>query len=87
MKKKTKSNSFKDKLNRLEEIASLLEDEEIQIEDALLLYEEGVVLSNECLNYLQQSGLRITELKAKLNPHGSVKMNKNEDIPLRDYDE
>jgi exodeoxyribonuclease VII small subunit len=74
MKKKENISSFKHDIQRLEEIASLLENEEIELEEAIKLYEEGVELSKKCLNTLKNTELKITELKNK--------MNIDEDIPV-----
>jgi len=54
---------FKVKLERIEEITSLLEDQDIDLEQAIKLYEEGMKLSQECLVSLQEAELKITELK------------------------
>lgn len=39
---------FKDSMNRLENIVSLLERNEIELEEAMTLFEEGLKLVNEC---------------------------------------
>lgn len=39
---------FKDSMNRLEDIVSLLEKNEIELEEAMTLFEEGLKLVNEC---------------------------------------
>lgn len=39
---------FKDSMNRLEDIVSLLERNEIELEEAMTLFEEGLKLVNEC---------------------------------------
>lgn len=39
---------FKDSMNRLEEIVRLLERNEIELEEAMTLFEEGLKLVNEC---------------------------------------
>lgn len=39
---------FKDSMNRLEDIVSLLERNEIELEEAMALFEEGLKLVNEC---------------------------------------
>ena len=64
--KKGNKNSFEIKLHRLEEIASKLDSEEIGIENAIALYEEGIKLSKECMETLKKAELKITELKTKL---------------------
>jgi len=65
MSKKNNKN-FEKCLSRLEEIANLLESNEIGLEDALQLYEEGINLSRECLTSLKNAELKITELKKKV---------------------
>jgi exodeoxyribonuclease VII small subunit len=61
-----KTNSFENNILRLEEISSLLEKEDIGLEEAILLFEEGVALSKNCLSALNSAELRITELKKKI---------------------
>ena len=51
---------------RLEEISRILEEDGVELEEALLLFEEGVKLSKSCLKTLQQAELKITELKSEL---------------------
>ena len=64
---KTNKDSFETKLNRLEEISSLLDSEDIGIEEAISLYEEGIKLSRECTATLKNAELKITELKSKIS--------------------
>jgi exodeoxyribonuclease VII small subunit len=65
MSKKNNKN-FEQCLSRLEEIANLLESDEIGLEESLKLYEEGINLSGECLSSLKNAELKITELKKKV---------------------
>lgn len=64
--KKDNKESFEVKLHRLEEIASKLDSEDIGIENAIVLYEEGIKLSKDCMETLKNAELKITELKTKL---------------------
>lgn len=64
---KKKNSSFEKDLKRLEEISALLEDESVDLEEALNLYEEGIDLSRNCISALKKAELRITELKKKLD--------------------
>lgn len=64
---KKKNSSFEKDLKRLEEISALLEDESVDLEKALNLYEEGIDLSRNCISALKNAELRITELKKKLD--------------------
>jgi exodeoxyribonuclease VII small subunit len=65
MSKKSTKN-FEQCLSRLEEIADLLESDEIGLENSMQLYEEGINLSRECLSSLKNAELKITELKKKV---------------------
>ncbi|MDP4115938.1 MAG: exodeoxyribonuclease VII small subunit [Bacteroidota bacterium] len=64
--------NFEKKLKRLEEISVLLENEEIDLDKAIELYEEGLALSKECSERLKTAELRINELKKN-----SLDMNSN----------
>ncbi len=64
MKKKL---TFEQSLERLEEIAALLEQGNAPLEDALKLYEEGTALAAECSRTLNAAQIKITELSALQN--------------------
>jgi exodeoxyribonuclease VII small subunit len=64
MEKKQK-NSFEKNINRLQEISELLENDNIALEDAIRLYEEGVLLSKSCVDELKTAELKISQIKAK----------------------
>lgn len=59
--------AFKLKLERIEQISELLEDQNLDLEQAIKLYEEGMTLSQECLKSLQAAEVKITELKNSFN--------------------
>lgn len=59
--------AFKIKLERIEQISELLEDQDLDLEQAIKLYEEGMILSQECLKSLQAAEVKITELKNSFN--------------------
>lgn len=67
MPRKKSETGFEQKLSRLEEIAELLEKEDLNLDDSISLFEEGVKLSKECLIVLQDAELRITELKKQIS--------------------
>ena len=67
MKEKKKDVNFEEKLKRLEEISDILENEEVTMNDAIKLFEEGVSLSKECMLSLNDAELKITELKEKFD--------------------
>ena len=60
MSKKKSSDNFEDKLARLEEITTSLENSEIGLEDSIQLFEEGVKLSKECLSVHEKTKLKVT---------------------------
>lgn len=66
MTKKKETESFEKSLHRLEEIAEILENEEIGLDESIQLYEEGIKLSKICYNRLKDAELKITELKSQL---------------------
>lgn len=72
MAKKKSEFSFEEKLARLEEVAGLLESEETGLDDSISLFEEGIKLSKECLNALQEAELKIRELKKQISDFKEV---------------
>ena len=66
MAKKKTINNFEKDLSRLEEISRLLEEDNVELEQAISLFEEGVKLSKSCIRSLREAELKITELKAEL---------------------
>jgi len=66
-KKKTTQSSFKNDLQRLEEISTLLDNADLDLEEAISFYEEGIILSKKCLEALQAAELKVTELKSKID--------------------
>ena len=70
-KKKIKSN-FEKNLARLEEISNLLESQEIGLEEAISIFEEGIKLSKSCATTLKKAELKITELTKELSNISSL---------------
>lgn len=58
-------NSFEDKLNRLEEIVALLEEEQTDLDASVKLFEEGIALSKEMSGKLQEVKFKVNALKKK----------------------
>jgi len=54
--------SFEDALERLEEVVERLEAGEIELEEALAVFEEGVELSRRCATQLEDAERRIEVL-------------------------
>ncbi len=65
-KKNSTKDNFETKIHKLEEISEQLESEEIGLDEAIKLYEEGIELSKDCLSTLKNAELKVTELKKKL---------------------
>lgn len=54
--------SFEKALARLETIIEQLDDDSLSLEDSLELYEEGIKLSKECTETLEEAQLRIEKV-------------------------
>jgi len=67
MTKKKIKNTFEEDLSRLEEITTLLESEELGLDESISLFEEGIKLSKSCMTALKNAELKITELKSELS--------------------
>ncbi len=57
--------SFESKMEELEKIVNELEKGEMNLEDSLVKFEEGMKLSKECNNMLEEAEKRITILLEK----------------------
>jgi len=66
MAKKKITSKFEQDLTRLEEISRILEEDNVELEQAVSLFDEGVKLSKSCLKTLKEADLKITELKSEL---------------------
>ncbi|HEX28729.1 TPA: exodeoxyribonuclease VII small subunit [Candidatus Poribacteria bacterium] len=53
---------FEDALKRLEEIVEMLESDELPLDKALELFEEGIRMSRLCSSILERAEMRIEEL-------------------------
>lgn len=65
MKKTAATESFEEKLTRLEAIVNELEEGECGLDRAMALFEEGVGLTAACEKKLTDARQRITELTAE----------------------
>lgn len=54
--------SFEDKMKKLEEIANELEKGELNLDDSVSKFEEGMKLSKECSEILEKAEKKITIL-------------------------
>jgi len=82
--KKDKANiSFEDSLKKLEEIVEELEKGKLSLDEALKLYEEGMVFSDKCMEKLNESKQKVEKLTREGNDKYSTEpfsiQNKNED--------
>ncbi len=77
MAKKKAKNTFEENLSRLEEISTLLESEELGLDESISLFEEGIKLSKSCMTALKKTKLKITELKSELSEVTSEKDEEN----------
>ena len=55
--------SYEQAVERLEEIVSILEKNEVSLDEALKLFEEGTKLSRQCASMLNDAKQKITELE------------------------
>ncbi len=65
-KKSTPSASIEEGLHRLEEIADILQEGKLSLEESLVLYEEGLTLTRACAERLQQASLTVKRLEKDL---------------------
>jgi len=77
MTKKKSKNTFEVNLSRLEEISTLLEGEELGLDESISLFEEGIKLSKSCMTSLKKAELKITELKSELSEVASEAKEEN----------
>ena len=65
MKKKNKFD-FEKKYSRLQEIVEILDNPSHPIDDLISLFEEGMNISKELHNYLENAELKVIDIKNKL---------------------
>lgn len=61
-KKKSEQFDFEAAIARLEELVSSMEDGELSLEDSLKAFEQGIKLTRECQQALQQAEQRVRKL-------------------------
>ena len=59
--------NFEQNSQKLQKIIEQLESNQVSLEEATKLYEEGVLLAKECYKLLSQSKGKVTILKDELN--------------------
>ena len=60
--KKTEDLTFEEALLELEQIVSQLENEQLSLDESLALFERGQILSNHCIEILEEAELKVTHL-------------------------
>jgi len=65
--KKAVKNSLEGSLKRLEEIVASLERGDASLDDAVMLYDEGVQLSKVCAEKLKAAELKIKKLSKEID--------------------
>ena len=63
---------LEESMKRLEVIAQELDSGEKSLEECLKLYEEGVKLAKSCLDNLEQTKGKITEIKKSTNTEENI---------------
>jgi exodeoxyribonuclease VII small subunit len=58
------SDSFNDKLNKLADISTAIEKEDISLEESFALFDKGMKLAGECEKKLSQYQKKIEIIKA-----------------------
>ena len=56
---------FEKSIKELEEIAKKLENEQISLDESIALFEQGVLLSKDCSEYLENAKQKIITLTEK----------------------
>ena len=64
--------SNEESIKRLEEIASKLETQNIDIEEATKLFEEGVTIIKDNYEQLKSASARVTVLKKELEKYAEI---------------
>jgi exodeoxyribonuclease VII small subunit len=75
--KKAARNSLESSLKRLEDIVEKLERGETPLDDAVILYEEGVRISKECADKLKAAELKIKKLSKEID--GQFTLNESDE--------
>ena len=56
--------SFEETVQELEKIIARLEQGELNLDESLALYEQGIALTRQCSQQLESAQLKLEELKA-----------------------
>ena len=75
--RKAVKNSLESSLKRLEEIVETLERGDASLDDAVILYEEGVQISKQCAEKLKAAELKIKKLSKEID--GQFSLNESDE--------
>jgi exodeoxyribonuclease VII small subunit len=64
---KESAGNFESCIKRLEKIVDILEKGELPLEESIKLYEEGIELSDVCLDRLSEAELKIKKISKDVN--------------------
>lgn len=67
-----KEMNFEAAFTALQENVAQLENEELPLEDALVVYERGQLLARHCADLLEQAELKIKQLSAE--PYNNIEL-------------
>lgn len=67
---------FKTEMDKLESIVLKMKDENIELNEAIKLYEEGIKAYEFCKNVLNESNQKIETLSMDSNMEGNIKCQK-----------
>jgi exodeoxyribonuclease VII small subunit len=67
MSKLSTKTTFESSLKRLEKIVATLENGDITLEESLEMYEEGITLSQQCMEKLTQAEITLQRITKNLN--------------------
>jgi exodeoxyribonuclease VII small subunit len=72
--KKTKNAgwSLEASMQRLNDIVEKLESGEVSLDDAMNLYEEGMIISKQCMEKLSQAELKLKQIRKDMD--GTLKL-------------
>ena len=59
--------TFEEKIKRIDEICTAMESGKLSLDESMKLYEEGMMLSKECLDTIEQSKGKIVEIKKTIS--------------------
>ncbi|MPN37608.1 Exodeoxyribonuclease 7 small subunit [bioreactor metagenome] len=60
--------NFEEKINRMQEIVALLDSGDKPLEEMINIYEEGMILANECRGFLEKAENKIIDITNKYLP-------------------